>query len=281
MAYVNSDVLVTTEWLAENLQTPGVHIVDATWHMPDSGRNARAEYQAQHIPGAVYFDIDEIADTNSSLPHMIPAPEKFASRVRRLGLGDGTKIVVYDNGLPSAFRVWWMFRLFGHNDVVILDGGLAKWLAEGRAVTDREELLQERHFTPRFQNQLLIDKGRLAANLNGGRKQVLDVRGSDRFKGEVPEPREGLRSGHIPGAKNLPFRGFFQEDGTFASAEIVSQKLIESGIDLKKPVVTSCGSGVTACVAAAALHMLGHREWSVYDGSWAEWGGDKELPVAV
>nr|WP_288900702.1 3-mercaptopyruvate sulfurtransferase [uncultured Sneathiella sp.] len=281
MSYVNSSSLVSTEWLAEHASAPDVRIVDASWHMPATNRNPRAEYDAEHIPGAVFFDIDEIADTDNPLPHMVPSPEKFSSRMRKLGLGDGNRIVVYDTlGMVSAARAWWLLRLFGHQDVAILDGGLPKWKAEGRPVDDMPVKPAERHFTSRINSFLLREKDQVARNIDQSREQVLDARSAGRFDGTEPEPREGLRGGHIPGSKNLPYTALLNDaDKTFRQAEELNAAFSGAGIDLKKPVITSCGSGITACVLAFGLHLLGHQRVAVYDGSWTEWALDEELPV--
>ncbi|WP_420497081.1 3-mercaptopyruvate sulfurtransferase [Sneathiella sedimenti] len=281
MSYVNSSSLVSTEWLAQHASAPDVRIVDASWHMPATNRNPRAEYDAEHIPGAVFFDIDEIADTDNPLPHMVPSPEKFSSRMRKLGLGDGNRIVVYDTlGMVSAARAWWLLRLFGHQDVAILDGGLPKWKAEGRPVDDMPVKPAERHFTSRINSFLLREKDQVARNIDQSREQVLDARSAGRFDGTEPEPREGLRGGHIPGSKNLPYTALLNDaDKTFRQAEELNAAFSGAGIDLKKPVITSCGSGITACVLAFGLHLLGHQRVAVYDGSWTEWALDEELPV--
>ncbi len=281
MSYVNPNSLVSTEWLAEHASAPDVRIVDASWHMPATGRNPRAEYEAEHIPGAVFFDIDEIADTDNPLPHMVPSPEKFSSRMRRLGLGDGNRIVIYDSlGLVSAARAWWLIRLFGHQDVAILDGGLPKWKAEGRTVSDDPIKPAERHFTSRINSFMLREKDQVLRNIDSGREQVLDARSAGRFAASEPEPREGLRGGHIPNSYNLPFTNLLDgETGTFRPAEELTAEFEKSGIDIKQPVITSCGSGVTACVLAFGLHLLGHRRVAVYDGSWTEWALDEETPV--
>ncbi|MZR30912.1 3-mercaptopyruvate sulfurtransferase [Sneathiella litorea] len=281
MSYINSSSLVSTEWLAEHADAPDVRIVDASWHMPAMNRDPRAEYDAEHIPGAVFFDIDEIADTDNPLPHMVPSPEKFSSRMRKLGLGDGNRIVVYDSlGIVSAARAWWLLRLFGHQDVAILDGGLPKWKAEGRPVDDMPVKPAERHFTSRINSFLLREKDQVARNIDQNREQVLDARSAGRFDGTEPEPREGLRGGHIPGSKNLPYTALLNDaDKTFRQAEELNAAFSSAGIDLKKPVITSCGSGVTACVLAFGLHLLGHQRVAVYDGSWTEWALDEELPV--
>tara|TARA_R110002095_G_scaffold138699_3_gene120591 strand:- start:444 stop:1301 length:858 start_codon:yes stop_codon:yes gene_type:complete len=281
MSYVNPTSLVSTDWLAEHMEAPDVRVVDASWHMPATGRNPRAEYEAEHIPGAVFFDIDEIADTDNPLPHMVPSPEKFSSRMRKLGLGDGNRIVIYDTlGIVSAARAWWLLRLFGHQDVAILDGGLPKWKTEGRPVSDAPVKPAERHFTARINSFLLREKDQIARNIGMAREQVVDARSAGRFTADEPEPREGLRGGHIPGSLNLPFTELFnRDDGTLQDAEALRTIFDRSGIDFKKPVITSCGSGVTACVLAFGLHLLGHHRVAVYDGSWTEWALDEEQPV--
>ena len=241
MSYVNPTSLVSTDWLAEHMEAPDVRVVDASWHMPATGRNPRAEYEAEHIPGAVFFDIDEIADTDNPLPHMVPSPEKFSSRMRKLGLGDGNRIVIYDTlGIVSAARAWWLLRLFGHQDVAILDGGLPKWKTEGRPVSDAPVKPAERHFTARINSFLLREKDQIARNIGMAREQVVDARSAGRFTADEPEPREGLRGGHIPGSLNLPFTELFnRDDGTLQDAEALRTIFDRSGIDFKKPVITS------------------------------------------
>ncbi|WP_374298549.1 3-mercaptopyruvate sulfurtransferase [Ferrovibrio sp.] len=284
MAYVNADALVSTEWLAEHLKAPDLRIVDASWYLPFMNRNGKAEYNEGHIPGAVYFDIDDISDTDSKLPHMLPSPEKFASRMRRLGIGDGNRIVVYDgsDNHLSAPRAWWMFRVFGHTDVAVLNGGLKKWKAEGRPVEDLPPLPRERHFTARRNDLLVRDVEQVRANLASGREQVLDARSKGRFDGSEPEPRPGLRGGHIPGSKCLPAATLTDPaTGLFRNGPELKALLQDAGIDMSKPVITTCGSGVSACSLTLALHLLGHRQVAVYDGSWTEWGGRADLPAEV
>ncbi len=279
--YAHPQSLVSTEWLARHLGAPDLRVVDATWHMPGLGRDARAEYRSRHIPGAVFFDIDDIADTGTSLPHMLPSAEKFSSRVRKLGLGDGNRIVVYDAyGMMSAARVWWTFRVMGHRDVAVLDGGLPKWLAEGRPVEDLPPPPRERHFSARLDHTLVKDKAAVMRNLAGPRFQLVDARSAGRFQGTEPEPWQGRRSGHIPGSRNVPFTELLDpKDKTFLPAGTLAAKFKAAGIDLTKPVVASCGSGVTAAILAFGLHLIGHEDVAVYDGSWAEWGLPGEAPV--
>ena len=281
MDYVNKDALVSTEWLAAHLAAPDVRVVDASWYLPALKRDPKADYAAQHIPGAVFFDIDEIADTSNPLPHMLPAPEKFSARVRKMGLGDGNRIVVYDGGLmSSAARVWWTFRVFGHNDVAVLDGGFRKWLREGRPVESTPPAPRERHFTARLNHALIRDVDQIKQNLTNPREQILDARSAGRFSALEPEPRAGLRSGHIPGSLNLPVNLLVDsESGTMKTAGELTRLFKEAGVDMKKPVVTTCGSGVTASHLALALYLLGHKDVAVYDGSWSEWGSRTDTPV--
>ena len=281
MTRAHADALVSTEWLAAHLAAPDVRVVDASWTMPADGRDPKAEFAEGHIPGAVFFDIDEISDSASPLPHMLPAPEKFSARARRLGLGDGNRIVVYDgSGLFSAARVWWMFRAFGHDDVAVLDGGLPKWQAEGRPLEAVAALPRERHFTARMNTMMLRDLDQVRRNIDSGRWQLLDARAAGRFDASVPEPRADLRGGHIPGSLNLPYDSLLDpQDRTMLPAETLAARFREAGIDMARPVITSCGSGITACVLALGLHLLGHRDVAVYDGSWTEWGGRDDTPV--
>jgi thiosulfate/3-mercaptopyruvate sulfurtransferase len=273
-------LIVTTDWLADHLNAPDVKVLDGSWHMPDTGRNGRAEYEAGHIPGALFFDIDEISDTQSALPHMAPPVEKFISRVRAMGIGDGHRVVVYDqNGVFSAARVWWMFRLFGHQDVAVLDGGLPKWKADGYEVEDMPPIARDRHFTARRDATLVRDVTQVAAAAKLGDEQIIDARSPGRFRGEEPEPRPGLRSGHIPGSLNVYFRDLFNADNTMKDEAAMKAVFEAAGVDLSRPVISSCGSGVTACILDLALERLGHRRHSVYDGSWSEWGMYPDLKV--
>jgi thiosulfate/3-mercaptopyruvate sulfurtransferase len=274
-----SDALVSTEWLAERLGAPDVKVADATYFLPTMRRDAGAEYREAHIPGAVYFDIDDIADKQNPLPHMLPDAAKFSSRVRRLGLGDGVRILLYDNNHFSASaRAWWMFRVFGHNDVAVLDGGLGKWRAEGRPIDDAVVTPREAHFTARQNHLLVRDLEQMRANLVSRRELVIDARAAGRFAGSEPEPRAGLRSGHIPGSVCLPYLDLIRPDGTLAPADELRRRFAEAGSD-GRPIATTCGSGVTAGTLALALYEIGVPEAAVYDGSWTEWGGRADTPV--
>ncbi|MCC9622617.1 3-mercaptopyruvate sulfurtransferase [Thalassospira sp. MA62] len=280
MTNPSSDALVSTQWLADHLDAPDVRVVDASWYMPAENINAHDIYNQQHIPGAVFFDIDEIsADNSAPLPHMMPDAIKFSAKVRKLGLGDGVRIVVYGQS-GSAFaacRAWWMLRHFGHTDVVVLDGGLPKWLAENRPVTDALPLPRERHFTARANSFLLREYDQVLSNTKTKREQLVDARAGERFRGEVDDPWG--KSGHIPGAYNLPFNVLLNEDGTFKGAEEITKAFENAGVDLNKPIVTSCGSGVTACVLAMGAYIAGQKQVAVFDGSWAQWASTKDSPV--
>jgi thiosulfate/3-mercaptopyruvate sulfurtransferase len=273
--------LIETNELERELEAPDFIVVDATWFMPNEAKNAREAYLAEHIPGAIFFDIDEIADTNAALPHMLPSPEKFSSRMRTLGIGDGQRVVVYDRrGMFSAPRVWWMFRVMGVEDVSVLNGGLPKWKAEGRPLMTGEPAARTtRHFTPRHNLDLVRDVADMKALLKDNSATILDARSAERFAGQSPEPREGLRAGHMPGAHNVPYGQLLNADGMLKSRDALHALFEAAGVDPHKPVVTSCGSGITACVLALALAETGHRRTSVYDGSWAEWGADESLPI--
>ena len=276
-----SNDIVSTDWLADHLGSPDIAIIDASWHLPTANRDAKKEFAAAHIPGAQFFDIDELSDTASSLPHMLPSPEKFASRMRRMGIGDGKRIVAYDTvGLFSAARAWWMFKVFGHDDVAVLDGGLKKWLAEGRATEDGPALpRQERHFTARFKGSMVKDMKDVAAALKSGASQLADARSGTRFRGEEAEPRPGVRAGHMPGASNVHYASLLNPDGTLKSPPEIEASFEAAGIDLSKPVITSCGSGITAAILSLGLTLTGNRDHALYDGSWTEWGGNPDNSV--
>ncbi len=280
MAIDDPRTLVSTDWLAAHLNDPDLRILDASWHMPDSGRNAQAEYQATHIPGARFFDIDDIADQRSALPHMAPPPEKFISRMRAMGVGDGHQVVVYDSsGIFSAPRVWWTFKLMGKADVAVLDGGLAKWIAEERETEDLPPMVRDRHITVQRQAGLVKDVSQVASASKLGDWQIVDARAPERFRGEADEPRPGLRAGHIPGSSNVFFRQLLNADNTLKSPDELRAAFEAAGVDLTRPVITSCGSGVTAAVLSLALEVLGHRKHALYDGSWSEWGMYPDLKV--
>ena len=278
----NPKTLVSTDWLAKHQRDPDLRVLDASWYLPAQNRDAKAEYAAAHIPGARFFDIDEISDQRSSLPHMAPPPEKFISRLRAMGVGDGHQVVVYDGaGIFSAARVWWTFRLMGKTDVAVLDGGFPKWQAEGREIEDMPPIIRDRHMTVSRQNHLVKDVTQVAHAAKLGEAEILDARAAPRFRGEAPEPRAGLRSGHIPGSKNIPFAEVLNPDGTMKSPAALRAVFEAAGVDLKKPAITSCGSGVTAAVLSLALERIGHRNHALYDGSWAEWGMYDDLKVAT
>jgi thiosulfate/3-mercaptopyruvate sulfurtransferase len=273
--------LVSTDWLAAHLKDPDLRILDASWFLPDAGRDAKAEYAAGHIPNARFFDIDEITDNRSTLPHMAPPPEKFIARMRAMGVGDGHQVVIYDAaGLFSAARVWWTFRLMGKTDVAVLDGGLPKWRAEGREIDDMPPIVRDRHMTTSRQNQMVKDVTQVAHAAKLGEAEIIDARAAARFRGEVAEPRAGLRSGHIPGSRNVPFATLLNADATMKSPAELRAVFEAAGVNLAKPAITSCGSGVTAAVLSLALERIGHRNHALYDGSWAEWGMYDDLAVA-
>lgn len=274
--------LVSTDWLAEHMKDPDLRILDASTYLPGVDRDGRTEYDAVHIPGARFFDIDDVSDGRSDLPHMAPPIEKFMSRVRVMGVGDGHQIVVYDgSGLFSAARVWWLFRLMGQNNIAVLDGGLPKWIAEGREVEDLAPVICDRHMTVRFQNQMVRDVTQVSSASKLGTSQIVDARAAARFRGEAPEPREGLRSGHIPNSRNVPFTDLLNDDKTMKTPDQTRAIFESAGVDLKKPIITTCGSGVTAAVLGLALERMGHDMWSLYDGSWTEWGMFPTVPVAT
>jgi thiosulfate/3-mercaptopyruvate sulfurtransferase len=278
----NADPVVSCAWLAERLNEPDLRIIDATWFMPNDPRNAKALYAERRIPGAVFFDIDDIADHETDLPHMLPRPEVFASRVRKLGIGDGSRIVVYDNqGIFTGPRVWWTFRVMGHEDVVILDGGFPAWERGGFPIEDGPpQPKMERHFTARMRSDLVRDVEDVRKLVNAG-LPILDARPAPRFRAEAPEPRAGLRGGHMPGARNVPFGTLVNENGELRSRAELSDIFKTAGVDVSQPAVCSCGSGVTATVIALALARLGRWDTAVYDGSWTEWGGRQDTPIVT
>jgi len=277
----NTDTLVSTDWLAAHLSDPHVKVVDGSWHMPALKRDPRAEFLEKHIPGAAFFDIDDIADKSNPLPHMVPDAETFAAKVGALGIGNDDHVVVYDTvGLSSAARVWWTFRLFGHARVSVLDGGLPKWLAENRPVDSGAPAPTPKPYSAKLDRRLLRSLDDIRANIESGREQILDARSAGRFRGVEPEPRQGLRGGHIPGSFSLPYTDLIDpETRTVRPADALAEAFERAGIRRDRPVVTSCGSGVTACVLALGLAVLGRDDGAVYDGSWTEWGGRDDTPV--
>jgi thiosulfate/3-mercaptopyruvate sulfurtransferase len=274
--------LVETDWLAAHLNAPGLVVLDATMALPGQPGDPKSDYLEGHIPGAMFFDVEELSDTASPLPHMLPPPEKFASRMRKMGVGDGMRVVVYDaEGFYSAPRAWWMFRVMGCDDVAVLNGGLVKWRAEGRPMeTDTPPKRTERHFTVRKNSALVRDIDDVRRALANGGPQIVDARGAPRFAGKMGEPRPVPRLGHIPGSRNVPFKSLSDEaTGVLKSAAEIEGIFTNAGVDLSKPVVCSCGSGVTACVTALALAVTGREFVAVYDGSWAEWSAAADAPV--
>jgi thiosulfate/3-mercaptopyruvate sulfurtransferase len=281
MSYVHPEALVGTDWLAANLANPGVRVLDASFTLPGITPTARENYHRGHLPGAVFFDIDDIAAPATNLPHMIPPADLFAHKIGALGIGDDDRVVVYDSaGLSSAGRAWWMLRLFGHHNVALLDGGLPRWRAEGRPLETAIPSPAQRRFSARFDPSLVRDKAALLANLATRQEQVVDARASGRFDGSAPEVRPGLRSGHIPDSRNLPYDQLTDpETRQIKSVQALAALFREAGVALDRPIVTSCGSGVTACALAFALHLIGHPSAAVYDGSWSEWGLPGDTPV--
>lgn len=275
--------LVSTDWLAREIGAADLRVVDASWYLPSMSRDAEAEYAAGHIPGAVFLDLDASSDTATSLPHMLPGSASFEARMSALGIGSGDRIVVYDgSGVNlSAPRAWWMFRVFGHRAVAVLDGGIDKWRREGRPLeTGRSAPVPSpTPFRAALDRSLVRDIDAVLSNLGSGREQVVDMRPAGRFEGRDPEPRAGLRGGHIPGSRSLPFTELSAPDGTMLPPDALRRRIADAGIDLSRPVVASCGSGTSACALVLALEQLGAPAAAVYDGSWSEWGGRDDAPV--
>jgi len=275
------DSLVSTAWLEAELGAPDLRVADATLFLPGMGRDARAEYEAAHIPGALYFDIDEIADADNPVPHMLPPEPKFASRMQNLGIGDGNRIVVYDNSpLHTAARAWFMLKAFGAHHVAILDGGMQKWAAEGRPLESGTRPNRHGHFTARLDRGAVADKADVRTLIGAGSHEIADARATPRFTGDAAEPRPGLASGHIPGARSLPQSELFSADNSFKQGAELRAAFAAAGVDLARPLVATCGSGVTACVILFGAHLIGKEDVQLYDGSWSEWGADPDTPKA-
>ena len=272
--------LVSTEWLAENLGDPNIRILDGSWHLPNSDRSANAEYEEKHIAGALFFDVDEIADLDIPLPHMMPSNEKMSSRVRAMGISSTDHIIVYDNSdFSTAARTWFMFKNFGHQNVSILDGGFKKWCSEGRATETEIQSFSASHYTANKNESRIRDREEILSNINTQSEQVVDARSNGRFMGTAPEPRSESRSGRIPGSFNVQFTDLINNDGTYKSINDLKNIFEQNKVDLSKPIITSCGSGITACVLIFALELAGNTNTALYDGSWTEWGCRTDTPI--
>ena len=274
--------LVSTDWLAGELGAADLRVIDATFFLPGSGRDARSEYGEAHIPGAVFMDLDEIVDLENPVPHMLPPEHKFASRMQTLGLGDGNRFVVYDNSpLHSSARAWWMLKIFGAHHAAILDGGMQKWKAEGRPLESGKPQVRHGHFTVSLDTSAVADKAYVSSLVHSSEHELVDARGPGRFTGEEPEPRAGVEGGHIPGSKNLPQGQAFNADNSWKRGDELRAVFEAAGVDLAKPMVTTCGSGITAAVLLFGAHLLGKDDVKLYDGSWSEWGADASTPKAT
>jgi len=275
--------LVSTEWLAHELGASDLRVVDASMFLPSDNRSAVAEFEAEHIPGAVFMDLSEIVDSANPLPMMLPGAEKFASRMQSLGLGDGSRIVIYDNSpWKSAPRAWWMLsQVFGAHGVAVLDGGLAKWKAEGRALDSGKPTIRHRHFTTWKNDKVVRDKAQMRVNIDSKAEQVVDARGAARFTGEEADPRPNVGAGNIPGSFNLPYTQMYTADGTWKRGDELKAAFVDAGIDPAKPLVATCGSGLTAASLVFGAHLLGMEQVALYDGSWSDWGSDPETPKAT
>jgi thiosulfate/3-mercaptopyruvate sulfurtransferase len=276
----DAQILVSTKWLAKRLENAEVRVLDASWYLPGMNRNPIIEYEKRHIPNARFFDIDDISDNRSELPHMVPPIEKFMSKVRKLGVGDGHQVIVYDgSGMFSAARVWWLFKMMGHKNIAVLNGGLPKWISDGFPVNDKPPIIRDRHMMVDQISSYVRDVTQVAAASKLGDHEIVDARSPGRFRGEENEPREGLRRGHIPNSKNVFFKSLLNEDQTFKNATELKRVFYSAGVDMTKPVITTCGSGVSAAVLNLGLELIGKTDHSLYDGSWTEWGMSPALPV--
>ena len=273
-------ILVSTKWLAKRLENAEVRVLDASWYLPGMDRNPIIEYEKRHIPNARFFDIDDISDNRSDLPHMVPPIEKFMSKVRKLGVGDGHQVIVYDGlGMFSAARVWWLFKMMGHKNIAVLDGGLPKWISDGFPVNDKSPVIRDRHMMVDQISSYVKDVTQVAAASKLGYHEIVDARSPGRFRGEENEPRKGLRKGHIPNSKNVFFKSLLNEDQTLKNTTELKRVFYSAGVDMTKPVITTCGSGVSAAVLNLGLELIGKTDHSLYDGSWTEWGMSPALPV--
>jgi thiosulfate/3-mercaptopyruvate sulfurtransferase len=276
----DAQILVSTKWLAKRLENAEVRVLDASWYLPGMNRNPIIEYEKRHIPNARFFDIDDISDNRSELPHMVPPIEKFMSKVRKLGVGDGHQVIVYDgSGMFSAARVWWLFKMMGHKNIAVLNGGLPKWISDGFPVNDKPPIIRDRHMMVDQISSYVRDVTQVAAASKLGDHEIVDARSPGRFRGEENEPREGLRRGHIPNSKNVFFKSLLNEDQTFKNTTELKRVFYSAGVDMTKPVITTCGSGVSAAVLNLGLELIGKTDHSLYDGSWTEWGMSPALPV--
>ena len=273
------DSLVSTEWLQGEIGAPDLLVLDASWFLPSQARNAREEYEAAHIPGAEFFDLDDLSDVEDPRPHMLPPAGRYASRMMKLGARDGQRFVLYDNSpLHSAARAWWMVRSFGAAKIAMLDGGMAKWKSEGRPLESGAGSLRRGHFSPRLDRSGIADKAQVLRAMRTGSHEIVDARGAGRFSGAEPEPRAGIAAGHIPGSRNLPQNMLFHPDNSWKQGDELRTAFEAAGVDLSKPMVTTCGSGITAAVLLFGAHLLGKDDVLLYDGSWSEWGADPDTP---